>query len=112
LHETARQLSAQLDTKMVALESLIAEADRAAARLEAAIDRVDGPSRRADDVPQPTEPAAIAPKQTEEGGGRLRQCEQIFALADYGYDATEIARRVDCPAGEVELILSLRGRKA
>ncbi len=37
MHETARQLSARLDSKMGALEQLIHEADRAAARLEAAL---------------------------------------------------------------------------
>ena len=36
MHEMARGLSAQLDSKMGALQALIAEADRAAARLEAA----------------------------------------------------------------------------
>ena len=37
MHETARELSAELDSKMVALQVLITEADRAAARLEAAM---------------------------------------------------------------------------
>ena len=36
MHETARDLSAQLDSKMSALQVLIADADRAAARLETA----------------------------------------------------------------------------
>ena len=36
MHETARDLSAQLDSKMSALQALIADADRAADRLEAA----------------------------------------------------------------------------
>ena len=36
MHETARDLSAQLDSKMSALQALIADADRAAKRLEAA----------------------------------------------------------------------------
>ena len=31
-------------------------------------------------------------------------------LSDYGYEPAEIARRVNMPIGEVELILSLRGR--
>src|SRR5271157_4551382 len=39
MHETARQLSAQLDAKLSLLQSLIVEADRAAARLEGALDR-------------------------------------------------------------------------
>src|SRR5271165_3935483 len=39
MHETARQLSAQLDAKLSLLQSLIVEADRAAARLEDALER-------------------------------------------------------------------------
>ena len=34
MHETARELSGKLDSKMVALQHLINDADRAAARLE------------------------------------------------------------------------------
>lgn len=37
MHETARELSGQLDTKLGLLQQLIREADRAAARLEAAV---------------------------------------------------------------------------
>ena len=37
MHELARELSARLDSKMRALEQLTREADRAAARLEAAL---------------------------------------------------------------------------
>ena len=39
MHETARELSAQLDAKLGLLQSLIAEAGRAAERLEDALDR-------------------------------------------------------------------------
>ena len=37
--------------------------------------------------------------------------EEIYLLADYGFDAAEIARRVGSPVGEVELILGLRGKR-
>ena len=46
MHETARELSAQLDSKMSALQALIAEADRAAARLEAAKGNAEDDSNR------------------------------------------------------------------
>ncbi len=110
MYDTARELSAQLDSKMSALRALAAEADRAAARLEAALQRSDGfgssqghqaqslaggESRRDDPLP-------VAPP-------RAHRHEEIYTLADYGYDAAEIARRVNTPVGEVELILSLRG---
>ena len=98
MHDTARRLSAQLDTKMAALQALIDDADRAAARLEAALGR---PAPSAANTPAPDGPDALRPRRRDE----------IYTLADYGYDAAEIARRVGSPIGEVELILSLRGRQ-
>jgi len=88
MHETARDLMGQLDSKMRALQALTAEADRAAARLEAALDRSDEPQL----ADQPAE----------------SRREEIYTLSDYGYDAVEIARRLGSPVGEVELILGLR----
>jgi len=125
MHETARALAGELDSKMSALGALIAQADRAAARLEAALD----PSRQArldaqdQSSPQPQASRAVKPSDQAEAlespstscdgsattptaGGRRR--EEIHMLADYGFDAAEIARRVGSPIGEVELILGLR----
>jgi hypothetical protein len=56
MHETARELSGQLDSKMAALAHLIREADRAAGRLEAALASV---RRVPDHTPAPE--AAIGP---------------------------------------------------
>jgi hypothetical protein len=42
---------------------------------------------------------------------RQRRHEEIYTLADYGYDAAEIAQRVGALVGEIELILSLRERR-
>lgn len=36
---------------------------------------------------------------------------EIHTLADYGYDAAEIARRVGSPVGEINLILGLRKQR-
>lgn len=46
MHGTARELSAQLDSKMGALQHLIADADRAADRLETALDRTSDAESR------------------------------------------------------------------
>ena len=140
MHETARQLSGQLDSKMAALEVLIAEADRAASRLEAAIDLSRLPQRGAaagdppggasrdsaspenappEDASRGDAPPADAerpmaasdrssPKPAELPATQHRFREDIYALADYGYNPAEIAERVGSPIGEVELILSLR----
>lgn len=90
MHEAARQLSAQLDTKMSALGTLVAEADRAAARLEAALGgQTKPPAQRA---------TAAAPR------------EEIELLADYGFPPSDIASRTRVDLGEVERILRQSGR--
>lgn len=101
MHESARQMSAQLDCKMSALQSLIADADRAAARLEAASGK-----------PQTAPPASTPdkPPETLKMSSDARR-EEICTLSDYGFTAADIARRIDAPVGEVESILRLRGKK-
>jgi len=144
MHETARDLSGQLDSKMGALGRLIREADRAAARLEAALEAASDPAKppSAADVtsrppaesgdaidPLPPQPASQAdalkkpsdacrrasadawvPEENRLPAASDRYGE-IYLLADYGFDAAEIARRVGSPVGEVELILGLRRRR-
>ena len=102
MHETARELSATLDSKMRALQELIAEADRAAGRLEAAAAGVveSGESEPTDANEPPTDVADR--RQTRE------HQEEIYTLADYGLDAGGIASRVGLPVGEVQLVLALR----
>jgi hypothetical protein len=136
MHETARQLSAQLDAKLGLLQSLIVDADRAAARLEDALDRAY-PTLPPGSQAESLRPAAVYARDVrhelqrgERGAGsgelgagspcsplqapsappsdRTRRREEIYRLADYGFAAAEIARRVGSPVGEVELILSLR----
>ena len=113
MHDTARDLSAQLDSKLSALGALVAEADRAAARLEAALERAAEPVPRMNNQArslqrgEADERGEAAPRAA---ASRPRRQEEIYTLADYGYEPAEIARRVGTPVGEVELILSLRGR--
>jgi len=132
MHDTAREASAQLDSKMSALEALIADADRAAARLEAALARSaeaapgsqrpqPQPTSQAESLkpPHPAAPPAgkIPPDGAAElsGGavqrGSADRREEIYTLADYGFEPAEIARRVGSPIGEVQLILGLREKK-
>jgi hypothetical protein len=137
MHDFARQMTGQLDSKMAALEHLTREADRAAARLEAAVAAARGqqppaPSQAAPAVPveppraptsqadalRPTasddRPAGDVPKDESLSvprHSRHRLHEEIYTLADYGYDAAEIARRVNSPVGEIELILGLREKR-
>jgi hypothetical protein len=117
----ARELSARLDSKMVVLEQIIRDADAATARLQAALGSLEGAPQSPAPAPtlsaparQPMEPAhpadafhaAYAPASSEDPRYRA-----IYALADQGLSRDVIARRVSTPAGEVDLILSLRGKK-
>jgi hypothetical protein len=148
MHETARELSAQLDTKMGLLQHLIREADRAAARLDAAVaaagragaetpavepqtprrattqeppDRTVQPASQAEALRSASalDPSsrgqgsrdADTPEATAERPSPNRRYQEIYTLADYGYGPVEIAQRVGTPEGEVELILSLRGKR-
>ena len=139
MHETARQLKAQLDSKMSALLALVAEADRAASRLEAAAKNSENienspPSKRPPSggtplfAPKPGPPpredkktAALptsqapalqpAPAATPSAASSRHHQKEICALADGGLNGSTIAQRLAIPVGEVELILSLRGKK-
>ncbi len=108
MHETARELSGQLDSKMRVLQALITDADRAAARLETAMGETppatqaealmssDGP-RQAESTVEPTGDSTSQDRR-----------EEVYTLSDYGLGPAEVAARIGRPIGEIELILSLR----
>ena len=101
LTKMTQAISAQLDTRAAKLELLIEDADRKIAQLQSI------PAR------PPAEPAPVAslasqssrPPNGEALDGRYAR---IYALADSGQDAHQIAAELDRPQGEVELILALR----
>lgn len=111
MHQTARDLSGQLDSKMSALQSLVREAHSAAARLEAALAAAQRVPPAAE-PPSPTAPPATSPAPARDSNalpaGADPRYDQIYTLADYGFDPSEIAHRVGSSRGEIELILSLR----
>jgi hypothetical protein len=134
MHETARRLSAQLDAKLSLLQTLIADAERAAARLEEALNRArpalppgsqaeslrpvaghgrdlrefDRVEAEPDRSPSPDDPGGGGPGNDDPPAvDRTHRRAEICRLADYGFAASEIAHRVGTPVGEVELILSL-----
>lgn len=120
MHDLARDLSGQLDSKMGALEHLIRDADRAAARLEKALAaaRSDPTDPSAADQAEklkttdPAEPELLsAADAPADDLTRDQRYEEIYTLSDYGLEPSEIAQRVGSPVGEVELILGLRGGK-
>ena len=184
MHDTARQLSGQLDSKMAALGHLIHEADRAAARLEAALSATRSPtaattttdaaataglsrssplataglssntpcakgdsssslpcataglSSSVSGAPGDSSAGAGPPEEPPSHQARALQAaeephepgpdagsaatsrppadhryEEIYLLADYGFNPAEIGHRVGMPVGEIQLILSLRAKR-
>lgn len=122
MHDIARDLSAQLDTKFGALRTLIAEADRAAARLEAALAGKTDAAAPVDSRPatqaEGLRPGVHGPDlRVDQPGEPLRRPsarhrhEEVYVLADYGLSAAEIAGRLGSPVGEIELILGLRDKR-
>jgi len=104
MHETARDLMGQLDSKMRALQALTADADRAAARLEAAIDQAAEPAIVPEAGPSTRQQPDANPPDTPAAPHRR---DEISMLSNYGYDAAEIARRTGLPVDEVERVLGL-----
>lgn len=98
LSEMSRQITSQLDTRAAKLEALIQEADEKISMLRQGGETpVQSPMAKAE-PPQWT-PASIDP-----------QHEAVYALADQGKATADIARQLNRPNGEVELILALRAR--
>ena len=87
-YETVRELTGKLDTKIRILDAFIRDADRAAARLEAA-QRGEAP---------PAQPARSAESCVDE----------IYLYADYGFPPADIASRLSVPIESVERILANR----
>src|SRR5262249_19581853 len=123
LSEMARQISAQLDTRAAKLELLIKEADEKIAALRGT--NADAPSAF---TPPPDASSTIAPTVHVDSAEQAALSDiqeappaptpqtadprhaQVYAMADEGHSANDIARALHRPAGEVELILALRVR--
>lgn len=105
MHETARELKAELDSKMRVLQLLIAQARQESERLE----RILGQSET--DAAHRSRPFSEATQRPSANTALPRCAEhrsEILALARQGHSAAEIAQRLGAPVGDVELILSLR----
>lgn len=90
MHDLARELAAQLEARAAKLEKLIRDADDRLERLE-----------ETDSHPRPVRSAPAVPS-TDPLHAR------VYELADRGLPTVEIAREIDRPTGQVELILALR----
>jgi len=122
LQELARQINGHIDTRFCKLEVLIRHADQRIKKLEeltgVTVDAVKSPSPAAPTLPRSSATPAsstkssmsIAPSPTsaEPVSGDELDRQSIYRLADSGESAINIAKLMNRPAGEIELILSLR----
>lgn len=127
-HELARDLSAQIDTKLGLLDQLLRATESERARLERVVDEARqlglGPAAAGSGTPVRS---ADDPRWADRRGGRgphlgtstpgadvasgaPERRRQIYQLADDGFDPLVISHRTGVPLGEVELMLSLRSR--
>ena len=95
LSEMARQISAQLDTRAAKLEMLIKEADQKIAALNKGSSAPAAPNGQSDEIADSA--PSVDPRHA-----------RIYALADAGQSASQIAQELNQPSGEIELILALR----
>lgn len=118
IHDLARDLKAELDSKIVVVEQLIREAKTQADRLEAAISRaasIDATGKQTKvELPRVENgrkgAARVDAGDARPGSSASRRHAEIYALADQGLTSASIANRLGSPIGEVELILGLRGK--
>lgn len=120
LEKMTRQMNAQLDTRAAKLEELIRQADERLAALEeraARGPRAERPGTGGVGLSDPGfAPAGVADPGVAEVGDLPPPIPidprhaMVYRLADEGRNLHEIAREVQQPAGEVELILKLRRR--
>jgi hypothetical protein len=100
LSEMTRQITAQLDTRAQKLQLLIEEADKRIAELQRT-PKQPIPARSGEAWSAPA-PPNIPSEPVDESH------QKVYDLADHGHSAGEIARELNQPRGEVELILALR----
>jgi hypothetical protein len=103
--EMSRQISAQLDTRSEKLNLLIEEADAKIAELR----RLQGGAgTSAETSAPPNRPSIDAPLQPSAFTDTDSRHAEVYAMAEQGHSPQDIARRLDRPRGEIELILALR----
>lgn len=118
LHETARDIKAEIDTKLAALQALTTSARQECARLElllARAQRLNGPVDSLAAIEELADPAAMSdpsrlqqvidnlpPPSRPSGPSQRRAIQQLSAS---GLAPAAIAERLGLPIGEVELML-------
>ncbi|MCB1280722.1 MAG: hypothetical protein KDB18_04300 [Salinibacterium sp.] len=97
--ESVQTLITQLENKAVRLEALLDRAEAKISEYEARLERAEPVSPPPSPVPASENPSPLPIDPLH---------RRVHALADQGLDPVEIARQVDRPTGQIELILALR----
>jgi hypothetical protein len=106
LQNVSRQVNAQLDNKFQRLEAVISDADQRIAALKGLVGGQDRTGAAADVDVTIGEPADR--DDSVRAARMLLRRQQVHRLAGQGMTAGQIARQLDQPVGEVELIMALR----
>lgn len=103
MHDLARDLSAQLDSKLSALQYLVNLADERIAELQALTAALSSTGTQAERLAQSA--VHMPPTKPE------TRAAEIYALSDAGKSSQAIAALIGAPVGEVELMLGLRATR-
>lgn len=107
MHETARELKAELDSKMRVLQLLTTQARQEADRLEQLLQRLDTSNVSSSEPVHENQPAETSSTSNPPPCSGDRET-RILELADRGYASGEIAHRASVPLEIVERILKKR----
>lgn len=113
MHETARDLKGEIDTKLAVLQLLIQHARQATDRLETAIERAEklglhGSLDPLSPIESWNDPAGAATQRTSNTPAPPVDPSMLQTLADQGLDAAAIAQQTGLPREEVERLLNQR----
>ncbi len=100
--ELTRRLAAVLENRAARIEVLLEQADERLAALETA--RTSAPTTEASRTPPPA--AGFSLSDAAPTTDPLHR--KVYDLADRGLTPVDIARQIDRPTGQIELILALR----
>jgi hypothetical protein len=112
LMEMARQMTAQMETRAAKLDLLMREADEKMTRLQTLLDAAERADVRGNgngSLHSPDSPLPSASLSLPSPEPSTRH-QQIYALAEQGRTAHQIAQELGRQDSEVEMILALRPR--
>ncbi|MCK5271593.1 MAG: hypothetical protein KAJ52_03410 [Sedimentisphaerales bacterium] len=124
LADLSRQINGQIDTRLAKLDVMLHKADQVISKLENSDDSsldeeaTDSPFNNASDsLKEIADKIQAADPATDKSGSSdispvlSPEAEQIIAMADKGLSTLAISQELKRPIGEIELILSLAGKK-